>query len=119
MARLVLGDGDLTVQLSGWEKLAAFRGDVSVSLSGIRAVSVESEPFKSLRGIRAPGTGWPDVIAYGVRRYPGGRDFVAVLGRKPAVRVDLDPSDSLFARLLVTADDAEQVVARIRSAAGL
>ena len=71
-------DGDaLVVRLSRAEQLLAFRGDVRFPLSAITSVDVEPDPFGALRGIRAPGTGWPGVIAYGVRRYAGGRDFAA------------------------------------------
>ena len=59
------------------------------------------------------------MIAYGVRRLTGGRpDFAAVLGSRPAVRVELEaPAD--FGRLVVSVADAEEAVARVRAAAGL
>ena len=58
-----------------------FHGDIAVPLSAVREVSVEPDPWSALRGIRAPGTGFPGVIAYGVRRMTGGRpDFAAILG---------------------------------------
>lgn len=110
-------DGDtLVVKLSALEQLAAFRGDVRVPLSAITSVEVEPDPWGALRGIRAPGTGWPGVIAYGVRRYSGGRDFAAVLRKGPALRIELDDS-SPFARLLITIDDPEAWVEMIREAA--
>jgi hypothetical protein len=117
MAELVL-DGDvLAVRLAGWERAAAFHGDIAVPLSAVREVSVEPEPWSALRGIRAPGTGFPGVIAYGVRRMTGGRpDFAAILGRRPAVRVELDPPAE-FARLLVTVPDAGEIVAGLRALA--
>jgi hypothetical protein len=54
------------------------------------------------------------VIAYGVRRYRGGGDFAAVLGRRRAVR--LDPP-SPFARVVVSVADAERAVAGVRAVA--
>ncbi len=61
-------------------------------------------------------TGWPGVIAYGVSRYSGGRDFAAVRSKRPAVRIDLDGS-SPFGRVLMTIDDPAAWVAVIREAA--
>ncbi len=116
MATLATHGDVLVVGLSPLERLAAFRGDVRVPLSAITAVEVEPDPFGALRGIRAPGTGWPGVIAYGVRRYSGGRDFAAVRSKRPAVRIDLDGS-SPFGRLLITIDDPASWVAMIREAA--
>jgi hypothetical protein len=48
----------------------------------------------------------------GTWRYPGGKDFVAVYRRKPAVIVRL--RDAAYARLLISADDADAAAAAIR-----
>ena len=66
------------------------------------------------RGLRAPGAGWPRVIALGTWRYSGGKDFAALYRGKPAVIVGL--RDAGFRRLLISADDAEAVAARLRDA---
>jgi hypothetical protein len=114
MAELTVDGDQVVVRLSGWERAAAFHGDVSVPLGAIQSVSLEPDPWHALRGIRAPGTGWPRVIAYGVRRRTGDRpDFVAVLRGRPTVRVELG-APSEFARLLVSVDDAETVVRQLR-----
>ena len=68
----------------------------------------------TLRGIRAPGTGWPGRIALGTWRHRGGKGFAAVYRGQPAVMVRL--RDSEFAWLLVSSDDAENVAARLRAA---
>ena len=115
MARLTVDRGDLTVRLSPLEKLAAFRGNVTVPLSAVIDAEVEPDGFASLRGMRSPGTGIPGVIAYGVRVHRGGRDFAAVLGRKPALRIDLDPDSSPFGRITVTVPDPQHVLSLIRS----
>jgi hypothetical protein len=118
VASLIVDDGELVVRLSGWERLAAFRGDVRVPVAAVREVAVEPHPWAALRGMRSPGTGWPGVIAYGVRRLTGERpDFAAVLWRRPTVRIELDPPAE-FGRLLVSVPDAEAAVAEVRAAAG-
>ena len=114
MATLTIQDGELVVHLSRWEKAGALHGDVRVPLGSVEDVSVSAQPFGELRGLRAPGTGWPRVIALGTFRYSGGKDFAAIYRRKPAVIVRL--RDAEFRRLLIAADDAEAVAARIREA---
>ena len=44
--------------------------------------------------MRAPGTGWPGVIAVGTRRGSFGKDFAAVHGKGPAVVVELAGTDA-------------------------
>jgi len=111
----VVQRNELVVSLSGLERLAALRTDVRVPLSSVEAVAAEPDPWCALRGFRAPGTGIPGVIAYGVRRMTGARpDFAAVHGRGPAVRVELRPQ-ARFGRLVVTVDDPPATVAAIRA----
>ena len=114
MATLTIQDGELVVGLSRWEKAGALHGDVRVPLRSVEDVSVSAQPFADLRGMRAPGTGWPRVIALGTFRYSGNKDFAALYRRKRAVIVRL--RDAGFRRLLIAADDAEAVAARLRDA---
>ena len=118
MAKLVVDGPDLVVQLSSLEKLGAFRGNVRVPLNTVRSAEIEPHPWGALRGIRAPGTGIPGVIALGTRRFPHGKDFAAVVGTRPAVRVDLS-QESPFSRLIVSVTDPDSTLAAIRSAAGV
>ncbi|MFL5863948.1 MAG: hypothetical protein ACJ780_24785 [Solirubrobacteraceae bacterium] len=106
---------ELVIRLSGVEQAAALRREVRVPLSAVARVCAEPDPWGALRGMRAPGTGIPGVVAYGVRRVTGGApDFAAIHGCGPAVRVDLAPG-APFGRLVVTVDDAEQTVAAVRA----
>lgn len=118
MATLTVQGPELVVGLSWLEKFGAFRGNVRVPLRAMRSACAEPDPWVALRGIRAPGTGIPGVIAYGTRRFGGGRDFAAVRGGRPAVRVDLG-EESPFARLVVSVGDADGTAAALRSAAGI
>jgi hypothetical protein len=116
VASLVVEGNELVVTLSAVEKFGAFRGNVRVPLSAVKSVVVEPDPWSALRGMRAPGTGMPGVVAYGVRRLPGVcRDFAALTGRGPAVRVDLT-QDSPFGRLLVSVADPEATVTSVQQA---
>jgi len=116
VASLVIEGNELVVTLSPVEKVGSLRGNIRVPLSAVESVVVEPDPWSALRGIRAPGTGMPGVIAYGTRRLPGVcRDFAALTGRGAAVRVDLKP-DSPFGRLLVSVADPETTVASVQAA---
>lgn len=118
MATLTISGGDLDVTMSVAEKLAAVHGDVRFPLSSVTEVAVEENVWTALRGLRAPGTGVPNVIAYGTRRWRGGKDLALVRGgRRPGLRVDFG-SDAPFARLVATVDDPQAPAAMIRSAAG-
>jgi pilus assembly protein TadC len=116
MAEVVVEGNELVVRLGRWEQLAALRRDIRVPLAAARAAVIEREPFRALRGIRAPGTAWPGRIAYGVWRTVRGRpDFAAIRRGVPVIRVELDPP-AQFGRLLVSMDDAEAALSRLDAA---
>ena len=105
MAALIVDGADLLVRLSPLEKLGAFRGDVRVELRAVRDLRAIDDLWPELRGIRAPGTGIPGVIALGTRRGGGNKDFAAVYGRRPGIVVDLVRAP--FSRLVVSCRDPQ------------
>jgi hypothetical protein len=114
MATLRTDGGDLVLALSRRERIGALHGDVRVPLSCVEDVAVTPHPFGELRGIRAPGTGMPGVIALGTWRGRGEKGFAAVYRQRPGVVVRL--RDSEFAWLCVSAGDPQAVAERIRAA---
>ena len=78
MARLNQQGADLVPGLSPLEKLAALREDVRVALTAVHGIDLCHEPFRELRGIRAPGTAVPGRLALGTWRYGEDKDFVAL-----------------------------------------
>jgi hypothetical protein len=106
MAQLIVDGGDLLVRLSPLEKLGAFRGDVRVPLRVVRDLRAIDDLWPHLRGIRAPGTGFPGVISLGTRRAAGVTDFAAVYGRRPGIVADLTSGRAAFDRLVVSSRDA-------------
>jgi hypothetical protein len=116
MARLEVEGAELVLRLSGCEKIGALHGDIRVARTSVRAVTVSEQPWKVVRGIRAPGTGCPGLIMLGTTRGRGWKDFNAVYRRRPVVVVDLD--GHTFARLVVTSDEALAVAARLQIASG-
>ena len=111
----VVGD-ELVLHLRAIEKAEGAHGDIRVPLSAVTAVRSVDDPWPELRGIRAPGTGLPNVIAVGTRRGGFGKDFAAVHGKGPAVVVELDGAP--YRRFVVTTDDAAARARSIAAAAG-
>jgi len=118
MAKLIVDGPDLVVRLSWLEKLGAFHTDVRVPLRAVRSAAAEPHPWEALRGIRLAGTGLPGVVVLGTRYFKSGRDFVALLARRPAVRVELT-DEAPYAQLLVSVPDPDSTVAAIRGATGV
>jgi hypothetical protein len=114
MAELRIEAGELVVELSELEKIGALHGDLRMSLTAVSDVRVAEDPRPELRGLRAPGTGIPGVIALGSRRGEG-HDFAAAYHNRPAVVVDLDGAE--FDRLVITVPDPESAAAAVRAAA--
>lgn len=116
MATLSVVGESLVVKMSWFERLEAFHSDVSVKRSAMRDVRVVDTAWPELRGVRAPGTGIPGVVAVGTRRGGFGKDFAVVHGKGPAVVVELDGEK--YARLVVTADDAGTLAAAVTGTPG-
>jgi hypothetical protein len=105
---------DLVVRLSRKEQLGAFHGDVRVPVAAVRSVRVSDDAWSELRGMRAPGTGWPGRIALGTRRGgSGGKQFAAVYGKRRAVVIDLE--GAAYSRLIISLRDPDGVAAQIRT----
>ncbi len=116
MADLRTEDDEVVLHMSALEKAEGFHGDIRTPLSAVTVVRVVDTAWPEPRGVRAPGTGVPDVIAVGTRRDGFGKYFAAVHGKGPAVVVELKGDE--YGRLIVTADDADAVASAIRAATG-
>jgi hypothetical protein len=114
MASLMVEGDRLFLRLRPLERLESFHGDIAVPLSAVRSVRVTEDVWAELRGIRAPGTGLPGVIAVGTRRGSFGKDFAVVHGRGRGVVVETD--DFPFCRLIVTVPDPDAVAAEVSAA---
>jgi len=112
MATIRREGDEVVVKLNDLEKAGALRGDVRAPASAVQSVRVVENPFKEVRGIRAPGTGFPRVIALGTWRRRGAKDFVAAYRGEPAVVVELAGAE--FARLIVSSHDAAALAAELQ-----
>jgi len=114
MASVAIEGTDLVVHLSVLEVLGAFDWGVRAPLAHVQSAWVAADPWRELRGIRAPGTGIPRVIMLGTMRGSFGKDFCAVYGRKPALIVEL--KDARFSRWVITLAEPAVLAASIMSA---
>jgi hypothetical protein len=107
MAHLKIEGDELVLDLSGLEKVEGIHGSIRVPVSSVRAVRYVDDTWPELRGIRAPGTGLPGVVAVGTRRGSGIKDFAAVHGQGPGLVVELEGQE--FERLVVSDEHAQTV----------
>lgn len=106
------------LRLTLLERLAAllFR-DVSVPLAQLRAASVSARPWsdRPWRGLRV-GTGLPFVLLLGrMLWWRGGADLACVVGRGPALVLELAPG-ARWRRVVASAPDAEALAAALQAA---
>ena len=85
MAKVIESKDELKLQLSFWEKIFAFHKSLSMDKSLLIGKKLEQNPWSSavLKGIRAPGTGFPFLILLGTMRYRGGKDCTAIYKKRP------------------------------------
>ncbi|MGC4892744.1 hypothetical protein [Micromonospora sp. DT31] len=112
MATIDVTAGRLDVRLTTAEKIWALRGDLSFPRSAVRGAVVVPDGARATRGIRAPGLGVPRIRNVGTWRGRAGKEFVSVRGGQPAVRITLTGQG--YDSLLVGADDADALAARVR-----
>ena len=116
MAELQVDGDSVRLVLSRAEHWEGFRGDLDAPLASVTAVRRSDDLWSELRGIRAPGTGIPGVIAVGTRRGEFGKDFAAVHGKGPGVVVEFGGQE--FGRWVLSVDDPDPVVTRLSEAVG-
>jgi hypothetical protein len=114
MADLVVDGESVTLAMSRLEHLEGFRGDITAPLNSVTTVRAVDDPWAELRGIRAPGTGIPGIVAVGTRRGTFGKDFAVVHGKGRAVVVEF--TDREFQQWVLTVENAEAVAARLAEA---
>ena len=116
MAHLRVHPDRLEVQLTPAEKLLGLHShDIVVPRELIRSATVTHDPWVWIRGIRAPGTYVPLTLAVGTWKNHGGNDFIVVKGKRPAVVLELDESESNpYSRLLLSTNQAAGLIASLK-----
>lgn len=117
MARLTTTEVSVTLMLNRFERLEGIHGNITAAASSVTAVRASNDLWSELRGLRAPGTGIPGVIAVCTCRGPFGKDFAVVHGHRPGVVVEFDGEP--FQRWVVSVDEPDQVAAAVSAVAAL
>ena len=82
----------LTYKLSLLESIGAFGGSPTSKIKNLKSIHLDTSPWtaKVLRGIRAPGTGFPYVIMLGTMRHRKGKDFCVVYKKNPVLILEFE-----------------------------
>ena len=95
MAKLEMSGNQLICRLSLIEVLGAFHQSPRADFSALKSVKKFDNPWSKevLRGLRAPGTGFPFLVMLGTMRYRGGKDFCAIYKRKPVYVLEFEGAE--------------------------
>ncbi|HEU0257275.1 MAG TPA: hypothetical protein VFQ96_05480 [Microbacteriaceae bacterium] len=118
MADLNVYPDRLQISLTRAERtLARRRRDLVVERGTIASVTITSDPWIWIRGLRDPGVFIPLTLAVGTWKFHGGRDFLLVKGHKrAAVVVDVEGEGVEFGRLIVSTPHAVRLAHVLRLA---
>ena len=102
MAKVIEEGNNLILKLSMLEKIGGLHKDLVVSKDLLVKKTVFQNPWSKevLKGVRAPGTGFPYLILLGTMRYKFGKDFTAIYKRRPVTVYEFKESN--FNRWIVT-----------------
>ena len=113
MADILRDDDRIIVRLSLLERLIALRLHTLVlPVASVVEVRTVDDPWTQVRGVAPLFTSVKDKFAVGTRRGLFGKDFTAVYGMRRAVVVDFE--HERWCRLVITADDPDDVAALLR-----
>jgi hypothetical protein len=113
MASLRVHPDRLEIMLTPAERSLALRRDgIVVARDNIRSVTITDDPWIWIRGIRAPGTVVPLVLAVGTWKFHGGKDFLAIKRKRQAVIIDL--VDEEYSRVILTTQHATDLIASLK-----
>ena len=116
MAELAIRGDELVVRLSPLESVAALHGDIRVPLAAVQTICAEPDPWAALRGMRAPGTDCPGVMAFGVRRLTGARRISPRCGDGGRQSESSWCRARQYGRLVVTVTDPDATMIAVRRA---
>ena len=102
MAKVIESKDKLILQLSFWERIGALHKSLTIDKSSLIEKKVADKPWRNsvLRGIRAPGTGFPFLILLGTMRYRGGKDFTAIYKKSPVTIYEFE--NTSYNRWIIT-----------------
>lgn len=104
---LEISDGKIRYKLSWIENIGTLNRGPVAKLENLVSVTRRENPWtrEVLRGIRAPGTGFPFLIMLGTMRYMRGKDFCVVYKRNPVLILEF--RDEKFKRWIIPDSNAD------------
>ncbi|MEV7090562.1 hypothetical protein AB0O07_32595 [Streptomyces sp. NPDC093085] len=114
MALVRIEGDDLVVLIEGLDKLWALKSRLTIPLTNVRGATVDPGITTDPKGIRAPGTRVPGVIAAGTFHRDGEKVFWDV--KDPSKTVVVELADEEYARLVLQVDDPRATVALVENA---
>lgn len=114
MAKASISEGKLQVSLSLFQAIRALQPSFEIPMSSIRGATEDTNYIRSGLGIRAPGTGFPGLVAEGTFYKDGLRTLS--LWRRGQEVVVLELANSKWDRLLLGCDDSKKLAALINAA---
>ena len=117
MTTVSVADGNLIVEVDGWDKLWSLRSRLVIPIQHVIRVYADSSISNGWwQGLRVAGTHVPGVITAGTFYHHGKWVFWDVHHPEKAVVVDL--RDERYEKLIVEVPDPAETVARLESAIG-
>ena len=111
MAQVHLGEVELVVDLTGWEKLFGISGDLAIPYSQVRGATDDPHFIRDSLGIRTGGAGAPGFIALGHFRKDGDKIFASWYRGEEVAVIELEGFK--YDRLVIGTNDARLLALQI------
>jgi hypothetical protein len=100
------------IEVQGWDKLWALKSNLEIPLEHVKGVRLAKD--ERVRGIHAPGTYFPGIIAAGSFHQIGKHVFWDVHDPERAIAIDLH--DERYTTLIVEVEHPEATISEIGTA---
>ena len=113
MTRMTVSDGNLIVEVEGWDKLWSLKSQLVIPMNHVFRVYADSSIAENWwKGLRVAGTHVPGVIAAGTFYHHG--EWVFLDMHRPERAVVIDLRDERYKKLIIEVPDPAEAVARIQ-----
>ena len=112
MTTVTISDGKLRVEVEGWDKLWALKSHLEIPLEHVKGVRLAKD--EKVKGIRAPGTYFPGIIAAGSFHQIGKHVFWDVHHPERAIAIDLH--DERYTTLVLEVEHPDITISEIERA---
>jgi len=111
MTKLSVTEGEVTIEVQGWDKLWSLKSRLEIPLEHVIDVRLSDDPIE---GIRAPGTHIPGVITAGTFVLEGNSVFWDV--HDPAKTIAIDLRDERYSKLIIEVADPTEAISALKQA---